>query len=305
MILDILRFYRDARARIDSEVKSRATLGDYLEDRRFGKGFRNHFIVPITAAVWSTAPERVLEFPVDYLLHFLDNHGLIGYPSKVKWRVVKGGSAEYVKRIVATLPTGAVRTASGVVSVKRDGTGVTIATQAGRPERFDAVVIATHADEALRMLADADMDERAALSGFDYSMNQVVLHTDDNLMPRPARAWASWNVDTPDCRRPGDRLTMTYHMNRLQSLSGSLQYCTSLNPGQPPRPDSVILPREFTHPMYTFRTLDSQAALRAVQGRRRTWYAGAHLGYGFHEDGCRSGYEVAEMVAQFVRQGAR
>jgi uncharacterized protein len=296
MMLDILRFHRDARQTIDAGASDLLTLGDYLRTRGFGKGFRNHFIIPITAAVWSTAPERVLDFPVEYLLRFLDNHGLVGLGRAPQWRTIKGGSREYVARIVATLPEDSVVAGDPVVRIQRDETGVTIHTERGRTRHFDAVVLASHADDALAMLSDADAAEHAALNGFDYTRNQVVLHSDETLMPSRGQAWASWNVEQPDCASLGAEVSMTYHMNRLQALSGPEQYFVSVNPGARVRPGRVLLEREFSHPLYTFRTLNAQQALRSLQGHRSTYYAGAHLGYGFHEDGCRSGYEAAELI---------
>jgi predicted NAD/FAD-binding protein len=296
MLNDVRRFYGHARELLDGTERSRQTLGEWLDEHRYGRGFREHFIVPITSAVWSTAAARIHEFPVDYLLHFLDNHGLIGIGNAPQWRVVTGGSKRYVERLVDTLPVGSVRAGSRVVEVARDPFGASIRVAGRDPERFDGVVMATHADDALRLLGDADEAERRVLGSFDYSRNQVVMHTDEQIMPTNRRAWASWNVHTPDCRLPGDAITMTYHMNRLQSIPGPIQYLVSLNPGDKLDSDQVILAREFSHPMYTFRTLDAQEGVRSLQGRRHTWFAGAHLGYGFHEDGCRSGFEAADLI---------
>jgi len=299
MFPDIVRFYRRARERL-AGPPSAATLGEFLDEGRYGAAFRRHFLVPITSAVWSTGSTRAVDFPIDYLLRFLDHHGLIGVGNALPWLTVRGGSQTYVERIVAALPADAVHAGDPVVDVARRQDHVLVRTEQGVAERFDAIILATHADDALSMLHDADPRERTALGGFAYSANRVVLHTDVRVMPRRRAAWASWNVDQDDCRRPGDAVTMTYHMNRLQRLPGGTDYLVSVNPGDRIAPERVLVERTMRHPMYTSHTLEAQDAVGRLQGHRRTYYAGAHLYYGFHEDGCRSGMEAAAMIADVM-----
>lgn len=300
MINDIRRFYSVARERLDNDVWTRDTLADFFEQGGYGNAFRNHFLVPVVSAVWSTSAAEIMDFPVDYLLRFLDNHGLIGFGNGKPWRTVVGGSMTYVDRIMERLPSDALVAGDPVVDVHRDEAGVTVTNLSGRSEHFDAVVMATHADISLKLLNDADAAERKALGLFEYTTNDVVLHTDETLLPQHRRARGSWNVETADCREPAKELVMSYWMNNLQRLDTPAQYLTSVNPGDRIPEEKVIVARPMSHPKYTFDTLDGQSAVGALQGHRRTFYAGAHLGYGFHEDGCRSGYKAAEMIAEMT-----
>ncbi len=289
MINDIRRFYSVARRRLDDDTWTRETLAVFLDKGDYGNAFRSHFLVPVVSAVWSTSASEIMDFPIDYLLRFLDNHGLIGFGKGKPWRTVVGGSMTYVDRIMERLPANSLVAGDPVTAIHRDGDGVTVTTLSGRIERFDAVIMATHADVALRLLNDADAAERDALGLFEYTTNEVVLHTDASVLPGRAGARGSWNVATVDCRRPADQLVMTYWMNRLQRLDSQHAYCTSVNPGVSIPDEKVIVSRPMSHPKYTFDTLDGQEALGRTAGPPSDFYAGAHLGYGFHEDGCRSG----------------
>lgn len=295
LLPDLLAFYRRAERLLAPGQRDARTLGDEVRALGPGRAVVAHYLVPMAAAIWSTPPREILNFPLHYLLRFLHNHGLIGWGRTLQWRTITGGSREYIRRVVAALPRGTLQTGTPVTSVRREATGAVVETPSGH-ERFDAVVLACHADDALALLADATPAERDALGGFSYTQNRVVLHRDPRLLPRHQRARASWNVSVHDCHRPGEQVTMTYLMNRLQSLSGRTAYCVSVNPPAALRESRVIASFTYAHPRYTFETLAAQRATEALQGVNRTYFAGAHLGYGFHEDGFQSAARVAALL---------
>ena len=281
LMWEIGRWLRTARPGDETQ-----SLAEYLDEHGFSRRFRRHFLVPLTSALWSTAPGRALEFPAAYAIRFFDNHGMLGV-GRFRWRTVTGGSRRYVDAIAAGLGD-RLRLGSGVRSVRRSPDGVELRI-GDRIERFDHVVLATHADQALGLLEDPTPDERRVLGGFGYTTNEAILHTDSSYLPRTPRARASWNYRLGDDGRP----TITYHLNRLQALHVDQDYCLTLNEQVP---DEHVLQRfTYEHPLYTVETLRAQTELPLLAGGR-THYAGAYFGNGFHEDGLASGVAAARAL---------
>jgi predicted NAD/FAD-binding protein len=291
--LDILRFYRDGPRSLDRPETAGLSLSEYLDRHHYSGEFRRHFIVPLAAAVWSMPPREVDGFPAQYMLRFLCNHGLLGVDkTRWRWRTVTGGSRAYVAALVRELDKAKVCCPVTSVTRRPDGVDVEVG---GTTSAFDTVVMACHADEALSALRDADAEERAALEGFAYTRNRAVLHKDASLLPAARGARASWNYVTRDCHR-GEALALTYHLNRLQAIAGPVEYCVSVNPSAQIDETKIIEEMTYTHPRYSFGTLEAQARVHGIQGRRHIYFAGAYLGYGFHEDGVESAYRVASML---------
>lgn len=289
------RFYHDGhRALAEPDVQP-ATVDDYANQFGRDSSMIRHVLLPMISAVWSTSLADAREMPFVSFVGFLANHGVLGWRGRLEWRTVMGGSRTYVRRLSEQLPEGTLRLESPVRAVYRTSEGAVV--KSTREDRFDAVVLACHADEAAALLCDADTDEAAALGGFSYTVNRVVLHTDRTLLPQRARVRASWNVVTRDCLHPSST-KLTYDMNRLQSLRTRQQFCVSVDPGPDLDPNSVLAIHEYAHPKRTLRTEEAQRRLEAVQGRRGTFYAGAHLGYGFHEDGYQSGLRAARRLLE-------
>jgi len=291
MLRDLVRFYRNAPR--DAARAGLMPLDDYLDANGYGRAFREDHLYPMAAAIWSTPAAQVGRYPTEAFVRFCENHHLLTLSERPAWRTVTGGSREYVRRLGAALG-GRVRTSSAVLSVRRDARGASVASAGGGEERYDDVVIATHADQALRLLADASDDERRLLGAFAYSANRAVLHGDPALMPRRRAVWSSWNYGA-DRRRP-DALCVTYWMNRLQAIDDGVPLFLTLNPGREPRPELVHRTESYAHPLFDANAIRAQGELWSLQGRRRTWFCGAYFGAGFHEDGLQAGLAVAEAL---------
>ena len=293
MLTDILRFHRSA----DSVLTPGMTLRDLLGVMRMSDAFRDHYIAPFTGAIWSTPSAGMLDFPAEALIRFFKNHGLMGVWKHHPWFTVQGGSVEYVSRLQASLSRNGVeiRTSCPIAGVRRLGDGAQVRAIGGEWEMFDEVVFATHSDETLRMLADATQAETAALSAIRYQPNQAILHADPSQMPKSRRVWASWNYAEPAGLRP-EKIDLTYWMNSLQPIPKDDPLFVTLNPTRPIHEKLIHQVRTFHHPVYDQPALAAQETLRAMNGQSATWFCGAWMKNGFHEDGFASAADVATAL---------
>lgn len=294
MLQDILRFNSSVTERAANGTAEHISLGEFLVRNRYGDAFRDWYLLPMAAAIWSCPTQTMMSYPLATFARFCHNHGLLRVNDRPQWLTVRGGSREYVKRLAASLQD--VRRASAVKGLQRVSDGVLVQA-AGVLERYDQVVLACHSDEALALLGDtATASERRLLGAIRYQPNHAVLHTDTALLPRNRRVWSSWNymagVGAPDSRP----VSVSYLMNRLQPLPFEQPVVVSLNPFIEPDPARVIARIDYAHPLFDAPAIDAQARLPEIQGRDRLWYCGAWTGYGFHEDGLASAVRVARHL---------
>ncbi len=290
MLWQVRRFHRRAAAFLRAVDDDLTTYGEFLRRERFGDYFIAHYAVPVVSCVWSAGREASLRYPARYLFRFLDHHGMLRVSGSPQWYTVVGGSRAYVDRLARLLPD--VRASHAVTDVTRDEAGVEIRDVTGCVTRVDRLVIATHADQALGLLTDPSDEEAATLKEFGYSRNVTVLHTDSSVLPAAAGARASWNYRMTSCDRPDQAAVVTYWMNRLQGHNAAQDFLVTLNDRERLRPESIVATMEYEHPIYTTEAVRAQSRLRSL-ATDRTVYAGAYHGWGFHEDGCRSGAEAA------------
>ena len=300
MLKDLARFYREAPALLAGDDAG-PTLGDYLHAGGYGAMFRDEHLVPMASALWSSPPQGILAFPARYLVQFMAHHRMLTLGARSPWRVVTGGSATYVQALRARWHV-RERMATPVLAVQRDADGVVLHSHRGS-ERFDHVVMACHSDDALRLLHDADEHERSILGAIRYQTNDTVLHTDTRLLPRRRKAWAAWNAHVP--REPDAPCTVSYCMNLLQGIESPEPFIVTLNRSDDIDPARVLRRMQYRHPVYDHAMVAAQQRRDEIQGRRRTWFAGAYWGWGFHEDGIRSAHDlVAAFDAMLLRADA-
>jgi predicted NAD/FAD-binding protein len=290
MVADLLRFNRSARELLSSDGDG-PPLGEWLEQQAFSRAFVERLIVPQAAAVWSADPRQLWSFPARFLAEFFEHHGVLGLRGRPHWRTIQGGSARYVEALTRPWRE-RLHLGAPVQCIERREDHVVVRPRGGEAECFEEVVIATHSDQALALLADPNEREHEILGALPYQHNEAVLHTDVRMLPRRRRAWASWNYHLLE--HPHDRATVTYHMNRLQSLQAERELCVTLNRTAAIDPAKVLRTIPYAHPVYTLAGVRAQARRAEICGRNHTHYCGAYWGWGFHEDGVRSALKVAE-----------
>jgi len=293
MLRDILRFNREAPALLDDERDT--TLNAYLRERGYSREFVEHYVIPMAAAIWSAEPGAMGAMPARFFVQFFKNHGLLSVSNRPQWRVIQGGSRRYVAPLTAPFRE-RIRLDCPVEWIRRQPNGVQIKPRYGGVEQFDEVIVATHSDQALRLLADPTAREREILGAIPYRENEAVLHDDARLLPRRKLAWAAWNYHLP--AQPQARVAVTYNMNLLQNLDAPATFCVTLNRGEAIDPARVLYRTTYHHPVFTAEGVKAQARRDEISGVNRTWYCGAYWRYGFHEDGVDSGLAVARGILE-------
>ena len=302
LVSDILRFFREAERGLDS-VSDDISIGKYLADNGYSRAFIEDHILPVSAAIWSTPARAMLEFPARTFISFFANHGLLKVANRPDWRTVTGGARSYVDKLLADRSFSTVLDA-GIRAITRDAEGADLHFADGRIERFDQLVMACAPGAALSLLSDVDAEEQAILGAFGRTVNRAVLHTDRRFMPRRKRLWTSWNyLRSGPAQEPN--LSLTYWMNLLQPLATRTDLFVTLNADRDFADGTVIAEIDYEHPLFDSASVAAQRQVGRLQGRRRTWFAGAWLGYGFHEDGLQSGLEVAERLGPAMRPWSR
>jgi uncharacterized protein len=297
MVADILRFSSEAPALLASQAAD-VSLGEYLHEHGYSRFFVDNYIIPMGAAVWSSRPADMLKFPARFLVEFFANHGFLSVNNRPTWRVIQGGSREYVKALTARYAA-RIRLNTPVASLQRQPHQVSLRLKNGAVEHFDQVMLACHSDQALALLADASPAEREILGAISYQENEALLHTDTRLMPRKRLAWAAWNYHIP--KEPVERVAVTYNMNILQSLQAPMQFMLSLNRADQIDPAHVLGSYTYHHPVFTAAAVAAQRRRHEIDGVHRTYYCGAYWGYGFHEDGVKSAQTSLEEFARRQR----
>jgi len=299
LMRDIPRFFRTTLAKLPT-LADDVTLGAFLKAEGYSDYFRDRHLLPMAGAIWSAAAGDMRDYPAKAFLRFFDNHGLLKLRNRPEWRTVKGGSREYVSRLIRDSAF-ETRLRTPIVAIRRAAAGVTLRAANGDEQMFDDVVLACHADQALAMLADASPEERALLSCFRYSRNRALLHRDHRLMPKNRRLWASWNYLSALPPHAASTSAVTYWMNSLQQLPVETPLFVSLNPLTEPDMRTVLGEFDYTQPIFDPAAMSAQREMWKIQGAQRTWFCGAYMGAGFHEDGIQSGLAVAEQLGYLRR----
>jgi len=293
MVMDILTFNRRAEAYLDRAPD--ITLGQCLDEMKLGRWFKDYYLKAMGAAIWSCSVETILQFPARTFIQFFKNHGLLTVNQQPQWHTVLGGSRAYVERLTASY-RGRIRLNSAVKRVERVGEQVLVHLHDGTSAAYDQVIMASHANQSLAMLANPTAQERAVLGAFTYQENHVVVHSDVRFMPKRRKCWASWVYLSLKQRDEGESVSLSYWMNKLQSLPTQTPVFVTLNAGHHPNPSLVHDKHVFSHPVFTVEAIRAQAEIPSIQGQDRIWYCGAWQRYGFHEDGLMSAVQVAQAL---------